>query len=342
MPGASGQEAIDLIGRDTALTETGRLLRTERLVTVSGPGGVGKTALVTELARRMRPGRWEAVGWADLARLRDAKLLADRLATALLGDTSAGRPHLQALAEALGDTRALLVVDTCEHLAEACAETLTELVGRCPGLHVLAAGRTPMTTYGHYPLRSLTLDETARLFELSARQWGVAEVPATETARRICAFLDGLPLAARIAAGQLTHHSAEEVLSLVSRTETVLDLAAPGLPARQRTLRDSLLRTHWLCTREERRLWARCAVFPGAFGLPDATEVCADERLPADVLATAFRGLDRHALIRPQGQQAATYRMPWSTRAHGRQWLNRLGEEPEFLRRCLAWLLRDT
>ncbi|MEU7488842.1 hypothetical protein [Streptomyces sp. NPDC042319] len=92
MSGASDREANDLIGRDTALTEMGRLLRTERLVTVSGPGGVGKTALVTEPARGMRPGRWEAVGRADPARLHDAKLPADRLATALLGDTSGGRP----------------------------------------------------------------------------------------------------------------------------------------------------------------------------------------------------------------------------------------------------------
>ncbi|GAA0492730.1 ATP-binding protein [Streptomyces olivaceiscleroticus] len=341
MSEASDQAPTDLIGRDQELSEWERLLRTERLVTVSGPGGVGKTALVTELARRIRTGPWQTVARADLVRLDDPRLLTPRLAAALLGDGLPGRPHVGALADALGDTRALLVVDTCEHLADACTDVLTELVHSCPGLHVLAAGRTPMAGPASCPLRPLALDHAIRMFEASVRQWGVAEVPDTDDVQHICGFLDGLPLAVRIAAGQLTHHSPQEVLSLVSRAETLLDLTGPGLPARQRTLRDSLLRTHQLCTGDERLLWARCSVFPGAFGLSDAAEVCADERLPADALATAFHGLVRHALVQPQERGATTYRMPWSTRAHGRQWLDRLGEEREFLRRCLAWTLRE-
>ncbi|WP_051871548.1 ATP-binding protein [Streptomyces sclerotialus] len=339
--GTDNQEAVGLIGRDEVLSELPYLLRTERLVTVSGPGGVGKTALVTELTRRLVPGQWEAVGLADLIRLDDPELLVRQLAAALLRKELPGRPHIEALADALDDMRVLLVVDHCEHLAQACTEVLTELVRRCPELHVLAAGRTRLNTPARYPLRSLTRDEAARLFEAGARQAGVAEPPAPETVQYICGFLDGLPLAVHIAAGQLARHSPEEVLSLVSRSDTVLDLAAPGLPARQRTLRASLLRTHQLCTPEERLLWARCTVFPGPFTPADALAVCADERLPADALVTALHGLDRHSLLQ-QEQQAAAFRMPWSVRAHGRQWLDRLGEEREFLQRCLARMLRDT
>ncbi|POX36798.1 hypothetical protein C3486_31770 [Streptomyces sp. Ru73] len=206
---------------------------------------------------------------------------------------------------------------------------------------MLATSRTPMPTAGHYPLRPLPLDDAARLFMASVRRRGSVAVPSPDTARRICAYLDGLPLAVRIAADQLAGHSPDEVLSLVSRPETLLDLAAPELPARQRTLRDSLLRTHRLCTWEERLLWARCTVFPGSFGPADALEVCADERLPGGVLAAAFDGLVRHALILPPEAHGTAFRMPGATRALGRQWLDRLGEEREFLRRCLAWSLRE-
>ncbi|MBZ4014740.1 ATP-binding protein [Streptomyces purpurogeneiscleroticus] len=330
-----------LVGRDRALSEVADVLRAERLVAVTGPGGVGKTALVTELAHRMQAGQWEAVGRVDLVRQDGPELLPQRLARALGRGDLPDRGTSDALADALGGAPALLVVDTCEYVADACAEILTGLVAACPGLHVLATSRTPMNTAGHYRLHPLPLEEAARLFGASGRRWGLVDVPAPKTVEHICSFLDGLPLAVHIAAGQLAHHSPSEVLTLVSRADTLLDLTIPGLPARQRTLRDSLLSTHQLCTREEQLLWARCTVFPGAFGLRDVLAVCADERLPSGVLAAAFGGLERRSLILPQEPHGTSYRMPWSTRAHGRQRLNHLGEEREFLQRCLTWLLHD-
>ncbi|MFI8998566.1 ATP-binding protein [Streptomyces sp. NPDC053542] len=345
MQGERDRGPAGLVGRDRALSEVAEVLRAERLVTVSGPGGVGKTALVAELAHRLLPGQWQAVGRVDLARLDGPEQLPQRLARALGREGLPDRGTAEALADALGGAPALLVVDTCEYVADACAEILTGLVAACPGLRVLATSRTPMDTAGHYRLHPLPLEEAARLFEASGRQWELADAPAPETVEYICSYLDGLPLAVHIAAGQLARHSPNEILTLVSRADTLLDLTIPGLPARQRTLRDSLLSTHQLCTPAEQLLWARCTVFPGPFGLRDALEVCADERLPSEGLVSAFAGLDRRALILPQephGTTYSTYRMPWSTRAHGRQWLNRLGEEREFLQRCLTWLLGDS
>ncbi|MEV0604184.1 AAA family ATPase [Streptomyces sp. NPDC050315] len=342
MQGDRGRGPAGLVGRDRALSEVAEVLRAERLVTVSGPGGVGKTALVAELVHRMAPGQWAAVGRVDLVRLDGPELLPQRLARALGRDDLPSRGTAEALAAALGGAPALLVVDTCEYAPEACAAILTELVGMCTGLHVLATSRTPMNTPGHYRLRPLPLDEAAHLFEATGQQWGLDDVPAPKTVEHICTFLDGLPLAVHIAAGQLAHHSPNEVLTLVSRADTLLDLTVPGLPARHRTLRESLLSTHQLCTREEQLLWARCTVFPGPFGIRDALEVCVDERLPSEALVAAFAGLDRRSLILPQEPGGTTYRMPWSTRAHGRQWLDQLGEEREFLQRCLTWLLRES
>lgn len=420
---------IDLIGRGDVLNQLEGLLREKRLVTVTGPGGVGKSALAAALAERMRSVRahgtsrvpecsrheplepcpeWAAVGTTDLSSLGDPDHVPDRLARALRLDPDPGRPRLAALAEAVGRQPMLLVVDTCEHLSEVCSDALSTLIERCPGLHVLATSRAPLETPGVYPLGPFPLDDATRLFTDSARRFGSAcrddpqgaadaaagpgsgrgpgsgsgsgagsgqdpgydPVPDPETAQRICALLDSLPLALRIAAGQLGHCSSEDLLSCLSQSENALDLTAPSpsdLPKRQRTLRHSLQWSLQLCTPEERLLLARASVFPGAFSLKDALHVCTDERLLPGPLTAAFTGLTRQALVLPERERRpepqpelklepvsgpghgpamaghnTPYRMPRVTRAYGRQWLAQLGEDREFLRRCVNWSLGTT
>lgn len=336
-----------VIGRDEILADVGELLQAERLVTLTGPGGVGKSALAAELARRTDPAGWRAVGRTDLGPLADPGLVPHWLARALRLDGDPARPQLAALADAVGGSRVLLVVDTCEHLAESCAKSFTELVAECPGLHVLATSRTAMDTPGRR-IGPMALDDAVGLFEAVVRRLRPTEEVAPGMVRHICALCDGLPLAVRIAAEQLGSRPPADVLSLVSRPEDALDLTAsaptPGLPARQRTLRASLQWSLRLCTAAERLLWARCSVFPSDFRLADALEVCGDERLPPGPLAAAFTGLGRQALVVPAPREAdgSAFRMPRDSRAYGRQWLTRLGEDREFLRRCLLWSLRAT
>ncbi|MFC6064817.1 ATP-binding protein [Streptomyces ochraceiscleroticus] len=339
-------DQVTLAGRDGALTEVEDLLRRQRLVTVTGPGGVGKSALAGALARRPGLGPDAVVARTDLAPLLDPGLVPHWLARAFGMDGPAGKPQLAALAEALGDTPALLVVDTCEYLAERCTEVLTALVDACPRLHVLATSRTPLRTPGLYPLPPVPLDVAAGLFTEYARQLD-AEEAAPDAVRRICALLDGLPLAVRIAAGQLAHRSAADVLAGLTRAEAALDLPAtapglPGLPARQRSLRDSLGWSLRLCTAEERLLWARLSVFPGSFELAQVLEICGDELLPPGPLVAAFTGLAWQSLIEPQPdeEEGTAFRMPRATRAYGRQRLSLSGEERELVNRFLVWTLR--
>ncbi|MFI8995756.1 ATP-binding protein [Streptomyces sp. NPDC053542] len=342
---SENRDLVALTGRDGALAEVGDLLRHRRLVTVTGPGGVGKSALAAALARRPGLVPKAVVARTDLAPLTDPRLVPHWLARALGTDGPAGKPQLAALAEALGDTPALLVVDTCEHLAQRCTEVLTALVDACPGLHVLATSRTPLCTPGLYPLAPLPLDVAAELFTEYARQLN-AEAAAPDVVRRICALLDGLPLAVRIAVGRLAHHSAADLLSSLGRAEAALDLpaTAPGLPARQRSLRDSLGWSMRLCTAEERLLWARLSVFPGSFELAEVLEICGDAQLPPGPLIAAFTGLAWQSLIEPQPHEdeCTAFRMPRATRAYGRERLGLSGEERELVNRFLGWTLRES
>lgn len=343
-PGPSG-----LSGRDAAADALETLLRTARLVTVTGPGGVGKSALAAEVAHRTADGRWAAIGFADLAALDDPGLVPHHLARALRLDGDPAGPRLGALVEAVGTRPVLLVVDTCERLAGPCAEIFARLVAECPGLHVLATSRrgAPHAPDGTFPLRPLPLGAATALFRTRAREHGAEDI-GPGPAREICRLLDGLPLAVHTAAAQLARRTAADLLSCLSRPEYVLDLPVPlpGLPERHRTLRSSMRWSLQLCTPLERLLWARCSVFPSAFTASDADVVCGDERLPPESLAVAFTGLQRQSLIlreaAPPSARAAPdapFHMARGTRAYGRQWLVELGEERELLRRCLAWSL---
>ncbi|MFH8981661.1 ATP-binding protein [Streptomyces varsoviensis] len=353
MPEPLDGRSAALVGRDAEAIEVERLLREHRLVSVVGPGGVGKSALAADVVRRMLPGPWAAVAATDLAGLETPGQVPHWMACALrlwgrprLAEVAGDRPRLpvvdtsEHLAEAVGDRPTLLVVDTCEHLAEECADVLVRLVEACAGMHVLVTSRVPLRTPAGYPLPPLAPEAAATLFSRAALRFGASVTPESELARRICTSLDGLPLAVHLAAGGLAHRTPDELLPFVSRLRHVLDLTSPvtPLPSRQRTLRASLSWSHRLCTPDERLLWARCSVFDEPFTLRDALAVCSDEWLAASPLVTAFAGLAAQSVITPEPPpHPAAFRMPRVTRAYGRQRLELLGEEDEFERRCAAW-----
>ncbi|MEU8488193.1 hypothetical protein [Streptomyces sp. NPDC048641] len=343
MPELLHTRATGLVGRDGAAAALEALLRENRLITVTGPGGVGKSALAAEVVRRKRREPWSATGTADLAALDISGLVPNALARALLIDGDPAVPQLPALTAAIGRRPVLLVVDTCERRAEECTATLLHLVQACPELRVLATSRVPLDTPVTFPLAPLTPGGAARLLTTAARALGAPRDPGPEPARRICAALGGLPLALRIAAGQLKRHDADDLLSLIGRPERLLDLPAPmpGLPHRLRTLRASLRWSQRLCPPGERLLWARASVFTGPFSLADTVTVCADDRLPPDELARAFEGLAAHRLITPEPSGSGAFRMTAATRAYGKHLLERLGEDAEFRRRCLAHCLHN-
>ncbi|MGW7520268.1 ATP-binding protein [Streptomyces sp. NPDC054796] len=326
-------ERPGLIGREAATEGLLGLMRDSRLVTVVGPGGVGKSALAAEAVERIaRTGH--TIGTVDLSELSDPDLARHALVHALGPQRDEG----------LGERRTLLVVDHCEHLAAACAAAIGRLLTEVPGLRVLATSRRRLGTAGEtvLPLAPLALDDAVTLFELRAGQLGVRLGSAEEdrvTAGRICLRLDSLPLAVGLAAGQLTGCTPRELLVRLSRAGACLDLTGggQGVPERHRTLRRCHGLSHELCAPQERLLWARLSAFEGTFTRSAAETVCHDRQLPRSAVGRTVEGLVGQGLLSHVMGRPELIRMPRTVREYGAEWLARLGEEARLLERVLLW-----
>lgn len=328
------------VGRSAELTELARALDASRLVTVTGPGGVGKSRLAARAAARAAPpdGVWRV----ELAPVRDPELVDFAVVEALgLTDHTTRLPR-EALLAHLAGRQLLLVLDGFEHLVEVCAPLVAELVGRVPGLRVLAVGRRPLELAGERVVALAPLgegDATELLAERAAQQ-GVVLGEEDADVRELCRRLDGIPLAVELAAGRLRALSPGELLA---RFDDRFRLLAGGrrdaLP-RHQTLRTAIGWSHELCTPEERLLWARLSVFAGRFDLEAAEYVCGGEGLPSDgVLDVLSELLAQSVVVRELTATGVRYRMLDTIRAYGADWLEATGDAARLRRRHRDWYL---
>ncbi len=259
--------ATPFLGRDRELGEISALLGRDdvRLVTLTGPGGTGKTRLALQAAAAAADHFAGGVWWVPLAPLRDPALVLESAAKAL---GASGE-----LAEHIGDKRLLLLLDNFEHVVEAAVE-LASLLARCPNLALLVTSREPLHLAGEheYAVDPLRQPEAVELFmtrALAARR----DVTANGEVALICERLDNLPLAIELAAARVKVLSPKAILE---RLEQRLPLLAGGTrdaPERQRTLRATIEWSHELLTPDEQRLFARLAVFRGGCTLEAAEAV---------------------------------------------------------------------
>ncbi|MBK6013951.1 AAA family ATPase [Streptomyces sp. MBT53] len=328
------------VGRSAELTELARALDASRLVTVTGPGGVGKSRLAAHAAARSAPpdGVWRV----ELASVRDPELVDFAVVEALgLTDHTTRLPR-EALLTYLAGRQLLLLLDGFEHLVEVCAPLVAELVGRVPGLRVLAVGRRPLELAGErvVALAPLGEGEAVELLAERAAQQGVVLGEEDADVRELCRRLDGIPLAVELAAGRLRALSPGELLA---RFDDRFRLLAGGrrdaLP-RHQTLRTAIGWSHELCTPEERLLWARLSVFAGRFDLEAAEYVCGGDGLPSDgVLDVLAELLAQSVVVRELTATGVRYRMLDTIRAYGADWLEATGDAARLRRRHRDWYL---
>jgi predicted ATPase/class 3 adenylate cyclase len=253
------------VGRDRELAEVLALLDSHRIVTLTGPGGSGKTRLALQAAAESVERYGDGVWFVPLAAVRDPQLIEPTIARVVGGPDD--------LHEFLTGNRTLLVLDNLEQLLPAAVDIVVRLDAR-----ILATSRSRLNVAAEqeFPVPTLSVDDGGVLFTQRARQLQPGFEPDAAV-REIAERLDGLPLALELAAGRVKVLTPAQILARLGRGLDLLTSGAHDLPERQRTLRGTVEWSYQLLTVDERRLFAQLAVFAGSFGLEAAEAVCSAE-----------------------------------------------------------------
>ena len=337
-----------LVGRAAEMAAIWRMLDGQRLVTVTGLPGVGKTAVSLEVAAAAAANFADGAVLVRLDTLRDEALVPHSILTALqLRDRFVSRP-LEVLVDQLHDKHMLIVFDTCAHLLGACAALTEALLPSCAKVQILATSREPLRVPGESTLsvRPLRLRDAMTLFSQRAAGSGLAAGPQDRAdVASICLQLDKLPLAIELATrSKLATGSRppdQSVRRLLCALEADYDvLRDPANPVtRHQSLRAAIGWSHELCTPAERLLWARLSVFTGPFGLRDAQDVCTSSQLPDQAVTVALSLLTERSILLADAQAGAevSYLLPVTLRGYGQQMLRRLAADAEFGDRYQRW-----
>ncbi|MEV6105763.1 LuxR C-terminal-related transcriptional regulator [Streptomyces sp. NPDC051940] len=343
----SGQlpaEVTSFVGRAAELADLRELLTRARMVTLVGPGGVGKTRLGLRGAAQAAARFPDGTHLVELSGVKSSDLLPHAVSEALGLREQSGRPQVDAVVEYVADRRLLIVLDTCEHLVDACALLADLLLPQAPGLTILATSRQALDVPGEHvvPVAPLAVPgeddgdcEALELFLQRAR----AAVPGfalqegdRARAAALCRRLDGIPLAVELAAVRLRALSLDQLVTRLTDTFALLTGSRMTTLPRHQTLLTTIGWSHELCAPPERLLWARLSVFAGTFDLAAVESVCTDDELPAaSVLDQLISLVDKSVVLRV-GERGTRYRLLDTIREYGAERLRDAGG-PDGLRR---------
>ncbi|GAA5703484.1 LuxR family transcriptional regulator [Streptomyces avermitilis] len=354
--------ALDsFVGRRQELSRLRTLLRTSRLLTLTGAGGVGKTRLALEFAKGLtrRDGRVDLV---ELDSLHDAALLAQSVAAALAVGERAGRSGVDVLVRAIGDTSRLLILDNCEHLAEPCARLTATLLSRCPRLRILATSREALRVPGEIVFRvgELSLppadagDDPVDLLRADAVRLFVERAASCApgftlrrgngpTVAEICRRLDGLTLAIELAARRAGTLPLSDILAGLDDQLSQLSLLTDGSrtgPRRHSELAAAIDWSHRLLDPVEQAVFRRLAVLVGGFDTAAAKTVCAGDGIAPPQILRILCALEAKSLIvrLPGDTQPARFRQLGAIRVYAMERLLASGELDIARQRALEWL----
>lgn len=299
----------ELLGREQEVSELGELVSRRRgVVTLTGPGGIGKTRLALAVAAGLHDEFADGVWFVDMAPLRDPDHIASSVARALGLKPQADRPLISTIAYSLTDRSVLVVIDNFEHLVEA-GSVLTEILRGSPDSAMIVTSREALRLYGEqeYPVPSLAIGNghqpgpAVQLFIARAREivpgieFGLTDLNAVKA---VCERLDGMPLAIELAAARVRVLSPAAMLERLQKSLEVLHSGARDMPPRHQALDATFEWSHELLTEPERVLFRRLAVFRGGFTLEAAEAVCVRDGIESASVIDLLDSLAARSLLR--------------------------------------------
>ena len=352
-------EITSFVGRRQELANTRRLLAGARLVTLTGVGGVGKTRLALRAATDARGTYEDGVWLVELADCHDPDGLLTSVTASLGLNDQSGRLQVDTIVEHLDASHCLLVLDNCEHLLEACAALVFQLLRECPGLSVLATSREPLGMTGEAvsPVPPLTVPDPetdpspANLAHIESvglfAQRAAASLPDFVVTPenccsvvRLCHELEGIPLAIELAAVWVRALPLEMILARLQDHFSLAERRSPGVARHQNTLRASVDWSYRLCSETEQVVWSRLSSFAGGFELDAAESICADDQLSGGRVTDCVISLvEKSILLREERQTRTRYRMLETLRQYGQERLGEREEEDQLRRRHRDWYL---
>ena len=348
------------IGREKEISAALTLFNTHRLVTILGPGGIGKTRFSFQVAQELLDTFPQGIRLVEFAPLSDPALVTFALANSL-GLREAGEPNtpiLELMTNYLRRRRTLLLFDNCEHLVEAVARLAESLLQECEGVSILATSREALRVDGEVTYRlpplvtppaeadmdTLLGSEAVRLFVERAREAEPGFEPEARQAAaiaKICQRLDGIPLALELAAARVRMMTVDEIsVRLNDRFGLLTGGARTSLP-RQKALRASIDWSYNLLPAEEQAVFVRLAVFAGGWTLEAMEAVCTGEG-PRETAMVDLAGelVDKSLLMVDQGESGTRYHMLETIREYARERLAKAGEETRMHNKHLDYYLR--
>ncbi|MDX6664360.1 MAG: hypothetical protein QOG68_566, partial [Solirubrobacteraceae bacterium] len=332
-------QLTSFVGRERALAEIVGLAGRHRLVTLTGPGGCGKTRLALEAAAALAPDAPDGVWFAELAGLSDAVLVPHAVGATLGVESRSTRPSEEALAAHVAEQRMMVVLDNCEHVVGACAQLAERLLSACPNLRLLATSREPLHVAGEVNWRvpSLSPSEAERLFAERAGSVSSRFALSSENAAavaEVCRRVDGVPLAIELAAARVGVLAPAQIAERLRDSLSVLAAGRRTALTRQQTLSATLDWSHQLLDDDERVLFRRLGVFAGSFDL-DAVEAVGQGELDA-----LGRLVDKSLVVVEDQEGAARYRLLDTVRHYARERLAEAAEQDLLQARHGAYYLR--
>ena len=348
-------QLTSFIGREHEITEVTALLAERRLVTLTGPGGAGKTRLSLEVADRVTPDHPDGIRLVELAAIVDREVFLDEVAQRFGASVTDGVPLARTIAEKIDERRMLLVLDNCEHLVEPVARLTSGLLAACPNLRVIATSRERLAITGEviYRVPSLSVPpdgldvdqsldyDAIRLFveraQLSDPEFQLLATNV-EDVSSICRHLDGIPLAIELAAARIRSMTPQQIGSRLGERFRLLTGTDRSSDDRHQTLLSTIEWSHGLLEERERVVFRRLGVFVSDFSLEAAEQVCPEgDIFEFDVVELLTALVDKSMVATTAGVDSTRYQLLESIRVYAVGHLDEAGEHATVAERHARW-----